>query len=121
MDLLNLSSSSSASERREKAEEEGEGKIEKKEEDVEEVRRKEERLEELRMAVKMLQSENDVEERENGASLVRGFAKEDGDARCTLAMLGAIPPLVAMLDDHNHDSLIQALYALLNLGIGNDL
>lgn len=121
MDLLNLSSSSCSSGRREKVEEE-------EEEDVEVVRRKEERLEELRAAVRMLQN---VEERENGAKLVRSFAKEDCDARSTLAMLGAIPPLVTMLDhDHHHDgdgyddddgSLIQAFYALLNLGIGNDL
>lgn len=95
------------------------------EEDVVEVRRKEERLEELRAAVKLLQNESDVEERESGAKSVRSFAKEDSEARCTLAMLGAIPPLVSMLDNENDNdddqSLIQALYALLNLGIGNDL
>ncbi|XP_021864680.2 U-box domain-containing protein 45 [Spinacia oleracea] len=113
-DLLNLSSSSCSSGRREKVEE-----------DVVEVRRKEERLEELRAAVKLLQNESDVEERESGAKSVRSFAKEDSEARCTLAMLGAIPPLVSMLDNENDNdddqSLIQALYALLNLGIGNDL
>ncbi|XP_021739508.1 U-box domain-containing protein 4-like [Chenopodium quinoa] len=108
-DLLNLSSSSCSSERREKVEQ-----------NVEDVKKKEERLEELRMAVKLLHSE----ERENGAKFVRSFAKEDAEARSTLAMLGAIPPLVAMLDNDNDDDdqpLIQALYALLNLGIGNDL
>ncbi|XP_021769427.1 U-box domain-containing protein 14-like [Chenopodium quinoa] len=105
-DLLNLSSSSCSSERREKVEQ-----------NVEDVKKKEERLEELRMAVRLLHSE----ERENGAKLVRSFAKEDAEARSTLAMLGAIPPLVAMLDYDHHQSLIQPLYALLNLGIANDL
>ncbi|XP_074287065.1 U-box domain-containing protein 45 [Silene latifolia] len=92
-------------------------------------RRKEEKLAEMTAAVGLLQSD-DVEEREKGAKMVRGFAKEDGDARSTLAMLGAIPPLVSIIDlhiDHHHDDQhvhvlkIEALYALLNLGIGNDL
>ena len=53
----------------------------------------------------------------------RILAKEDLEVRGTLAMLGAIPPLVAMLDEtelNDVDSLIASLYALLNLGIGND-
>ena len=111
VDLLNLSSSSCSSGRREKVE------VEK---DLEEVRRKEVRLEELREAVRLL-SENNEGERENGAKKVRSLAKEDSEARSTLAMLGAIPPLVALLDHRNDECLIQALYALLNLGIGNDL
>ncbi|KAG1347895.1 putative U-box domain-containing protein 13 [Cocos nucifera] len=36
-------------------------------------------------------------------------------------MLGAIPPLVGMLDSPDIDFQISALYALLILGIGNDL
>uniref|UniRef100_A0A0D3HCE5 Armadillo repeat-containing domain-containing protein n=1 Tax=Oryza barthii TaxID=65489 RepID=A0A0D3HCE5_9ORYZ len=46
-------------------------------------------------------------------------------AREMLAMLGAIPPLVAMLDESDgggggEEMVAAALYALLNLGIGND-
>ncbi|EMS56173.1 hypothetical protein TRIUR3_25250 [Triticum urartu] len=43
-------------------------------------------------------------------------------AREMLAMLGAIPPLVAMLDQGGggDELLAAALYALLNMGIGND-
>ncbi|ESQ46562.1 hypothetical protein EUTSA_v10000153mg [Eutrema salsugineum] len=55
------------------------------------------------------------------ASEVRLLAKDDTEARVTLAMLGAIPPLVSMIDDSSiEDSQISSLYALLNLGIGND-
>ena len=87
-------------------------------------RKKEERLEELRNAVRLVQSEV-VEERENGAKLIRGLARDDGEARTNLALMGAIPPLVAMIaiDDAGDESSsqIEAMYALLNLGIGNDL
>ena len=113
--ILNLPPYSFSSGRKENVEEE---------KDLEERRRKEVRLEELRRAVKLLESEKNGEERENGAKKVRSLAKEDGEARSTLAMLGAIPPLVALLDHHHDDHdecLIEALYALLNLGIGNDL
>lgn len=93
--------------------------------ETEEVqRKKEERLEELRKAVRLVQSEA-VEERENGAKLIRRLAKEDGEARTSLALMGAIPPLVAMIgiDEASDESSsqIEAMYALLNLGIGNDL
>lgn len=55
------------------------------------------------------------------ASEVRLLAKDDTEARVTLAMLGAIPPLVNMIDDSpTEDAQIASLYALLNLGIGND-
>ncbi|KAK9742176.1 hypothetical protein RND81_03G153100 [Saponaria officinalis] len=127
-DLLNLTTSSSAattaSSSREHARRE--------KDEAEQRRRKEERLAELRAAVRWLQS-GEVEEREKGAKMVRSLAKEDGEARSTLAMLGAIPPLVQIIDhydhhnhDHDHDHhinvcLIQALYALLNLGIANDM
>ncbi|GAB2284961.1 hypothetical protein Dimus_019416 [Dionaea muscipula] len=96
--------------------------IEEEEEEEGEVRRKMERLEELSRAARMLQSQG-VEERENGAMIVRRLAKDDPQARNKLAMLGTVPPLIAMLDDAQvrADFRIQALYALLNLGIGNDM
>lgn len=91
------------------------------------VKRKEDRLQELREAVKMVQIVK-TEERENGTKRVRRMAKEDPEARPTLTMLGAIPPLIPMIDDGHCDSdgdvgesQVEALYALLNLGIGNDL
>ncbi|KAK3434054.1 hypothetical protein EUGRSUZ_D01477 [Eucalyptus grandis] len=40
---------------------------------------------------------------------VRLLAKEDSEARTTLAMLGAIPPLVGMLDSSDLDSQIASL------------
>nr|GFD09393.1 hypothetical protein [Tanacetum cinerariifolium] len=46
--------------------------------------------------------------------------EEDSEARTSFALLGAIAPLVAMLDSKDLDSQIAALYALLNLGIGID-
>ncbi|KAG1364368.1 U-box domain-containing protein 13 [Cocos nucifera] len=58
--------------------------------------------------------------RKEAAGDVRRLAKDDAEARKTLAMLGAIPPLVGMLDSPAIDFQISALYALLNLGIGND-
>ncbi|GAB2275367.1 hypothetical protein Dimus_010126 [Dionaea muscipula] len=90
-------------------------------ENVGEVRKRIQRLEELTRAASMLQSEG-VEDRENGAKVVRRLAKDDSDARSTLAMLGAIPPLILMLDDGEIKAQfrVEALYALLNLGIGND-
>lgn len=109
-DLLNLSDSSSSL-RGDKDEDEDD------EETEEAVKRKEERLAELTAAVRKLQSD-DEDERENGAKIIRKIAKEDVDARSTIAMLGAIPPLIAMVRVHDG---VEALYALLNLGIGNDL
>lgn len=114
------------------------------EEEAETVKRKVEALEELKTAVKNLQSSNSssqqLEENENhgflasdvhvleAAKEVRRLAKDDSQARTTLALLGAIPPLVALLDAprlplHPPPDVcpkIPALYALLNLGIGND-
>ncbi|XP_073099002.1 U-box domain-containing protein 4 isoform X2 [Elaeis guineensis] len=58
--------------------------------------------------------------RKEAAAEVRRLAKDDAEARKTLAMLGAIPPLVGMLDSPDIGFQISALYALLNLGIGND-
>ncbi|KAI7752989.1 hypothetical protein M8C21_026730 [Ambrosia artemisiifolia] len=73
-------------------------------------------LEELKQVVKRLQYDDVV----GGAKDVRRLAKEDSGARCTLALLGAIPPLVAVLDSGDLDLRINGLYALLNLCIGND-
>ncbi|KAM4130410.1 hypothetical protein ACJW30_01G099300 [Castanea mollissima] len=86
-----------------------------------ETKKKVEALEELKLVAKELQGE-DSAKRKAAASNVRLRAKEDSEARATLAMLGAIPPLVGMLDHHESDaeSQIASLYALLNLGIGND-
>ncbi|XP_027331799.1 U-box domain-containing protein 7 [Abrus precatorius] len=85
-----------------------------------ETKKKEEKLEELKRVVKELQEEEDLTKRREAAATVRLVAKEDLDVRGTLAMLGAIPPLVSMLDSQEPDSLVASLYALLNLGIGND-
>lgn len=84
-----------------------------------ETKRKVEALEELKRVVQELQVE-DKERNVKAASRVRSLTKEDSEARVTLAMLGTIPPLVAMLEFQDSDSQIATLYALLNLGIGND-
>lgn len=83
------------------------------------TRKKEEALHELKRSVKELQVE-DLTRRRMAAAKVRMLAKEDVEVRGTLAMLGAIPPLVGMLDLDDVHSQISSLYALLNLGIGND-
>jgi Armadillo/beta-catenin-like repeat len=63
-----------------------------------------------------------VDRRREAAMEIRRMAKEDAEARETLAMLGAIPPLVGMLDaELEPDSQVAALYAILNLAIGNDM
>ncbi|KAK9947193.1 hypothetical protein M0R45_012627 [Rubus argutus] len=86
------------------------------------TKKKVEALEELKRVARDLQVENDaVTKRRDAASNVRLLAKEDSDARATLAMLGVIPPLVGMLDSEDVDAQIASLYALLNLGIGNDV
>ncbi|CAN6979265.1 hypothetical protein IGI04_038158 [Brassica rapa subsp. trilocularis] len=83
------------------------------------TKKKEETLEILKRVAKDLQAEG--EKKVMAASEVRLLAKDDAEARVTLAMLGAIPPLVSMIDDsQNEDALIAYLYALLNLAIGND-
>lgn len=101
-DLLRLSMSETCSE---------------KEEEEEEVKKKVEALEDLKRVVKRLQCDDDVL---GGAKEVRKLTKEDSKARTTLSLLGAIPPLVGMLDSDDVDFQIASLYALLNLGIGND-
>ncbi|XP_020146639.1 U-box domain-containing protein 45 [Aegilops tauschii subsp. strangulata] len=89
--------------------------------------RKSAALEELKVVVAALQDgEGDVAGgvswRVEAATVVRRKAKDDAMAREMLAMLGAIPPLVAMLDQGGggEELLAAALYALLNMGIGND-
>ncbi|CAN6217668.1 unnamed protein product [Urochloa humidicola] len=89
--------------------------------------RKVEALEELKEVVAALQAGSGGEGEEacmsrvEAAMAVRRKAKDDAEAREMLAMLGAIPPLVAMLDDGGEEEVTAAaLYALLNLGIGND-
>ncbi|CAN6174331.1 unnamed protein product [Urochloa humidicola] len=92
--------------------------------------RKVEAVEELKGVVAALQAGSGGEgeacmSRVEAAMAVRRKAKDDAAAREMLAMLGAIPPLVAMLDDGGGDGgeeevTAAALYALLNLGIGND-
>ncbi|CAN6195949.1 unnamed protein product [Urochloa humidicola] len=89
--------------------------------------RKVEALEELKGVVAALQAGSGGEGEEacmsrvEAAMAVRRKAKDDAAAREMLAMLGAIPPLVAMLDDGGEEEVTAAaLYALLNLGIGND-
>ncbi|KAF8110877.1 hypothetical protein N665_0078s0070 [Sinapis alba] len=89
-----------------------------------EIKMKEEALDVLKRVVRELQAVaargvdegGDCRKKVEAASEVRLLAKEDPEARVTLAMLGAIPPLVSMIDE----SQIASLYALLNLGIGND-
>ncbi|ESQ53992.1 hypothetical protein EUTSA_v10024943mg [Eutrema salsugineum] len=97
-----------------------------------ETKKKEEALEVLKRVVRELQASaaaargfdddgGDCQKKLTAASEVRLLAKEDSEARVTLAMLGAIPPLVSMIDDSRiADAQIASLYALLNLGIGND-
>jgi hypothetical protein len=86
--------------------------------------RKVEALEELKGVVGALQAGGGEPcmSRVEAAAAVRRKAKDDAAAREMLAMLGAIPPLVAMLDDGGEEEEVTAaaLYALLNLGIGND-
>lgn len=85
-----------------------------------ETRKKVEVLEGMKRVVRELQVDEGVKRRE-AACNVRLLCKEDGKARVTLSMLGAIPPLVGMLDLEDFECQIDALYALLNLGIGNDV
>ncbi|XP_030523514.1 U-box domain-containing protein 12-like [Rhodamnia argentea] len=99
---------------------------ERQESDVE-TRKKVEVLEKLKRVVRDLQNVEGEEEvgsegkMRESARTVRLLAKEDSAARTTLAMLGAIPPLVGMLDSSDLESRIASLYAVLNLGIGNDM
>ncbi|KAE9586921.1 hypothetical protein Lal_00005008 [Lupinus albus] len=84
-------------------------------------KKKEEELREMKEMVKELEGE-DLMKKRVAAKRVRKLAKEEElEVRGTLAMLGVIPLLVGMVDDQNSvESQIESLYALLNLGIGND-
>lgn len=84
-----------------------------------ESKKKEETLTEMKHVVKDLRGE-DSTKRRIAAARVRSLTKEDSEARGSLAMLGAISPLVGMLDSEDLHSQIDSLYALLNLGIAND-
>ncbi|KAK4755853.1 hypothetical protein SAY87_009610 [Trapa incisa] len=97
--------------------------IHEKQENEAETRKKLEALEKLKQVVEDLQCDGccKEEQRKAAARDARLMAKENAEARATLAMLGAIPPLVSMLDCVDLDSQIAALYALLNIGIGNDM
>ncbi|KAJ6406152.1 hypothetical protein OIU84_009804 [Salix udensis] len=85
-----------------------------------ETRKKVEVLEGMKRVVRELQVDEGVKRRE-AACNVRLLCKDDAKARVTLSMVGAIPPLVGMLDLEDFECQIDALYALLNLGIGNDV
>ncbi|XP_060214342.1 U-box domain-containing protein 45 [Lycium barbarum] len=89
-------------------------------EEEEDIGRKMQMLEELKRVVKCLQS-SDSSCVLDGAKEVRRLTKDDSQARTNLALLGAIPPLISLLDD-SQDSVshIASLYALLNLAIAND-
>ncbi|EFJ38493.1 hypothetical protein SELMODRAFT_402458 [Selaginella moellendorffii] len=69
--------------------------------------------------VRRLQS-GDIEEQTSAAADIRAACRRDGDARTTLALMGAIPPLVAMLDSLNTAAAAAGLAALLNLSVRND-
>ncbi|RZC53411.1 hypothetical protein C5167_012264 [Papaver somniferum] len=131
-DILNLSQTTTATATTSTSSSEIVLEEEKTETETEEVEaiKKIKVFEELQNVVKKLQSVVLEDELEDGlkskqqleAALdVRRYAKDDSEARITLAMLGSIPPLIGMLDSTNHDSQIASLYALLNLGIGNDM
>ncbi|XP_058781045.1 U-box domain-containing protein 15-like [Vicia villosa] len=84
-----------------------------------ESKKKEEMLLEVKRVVKELREE-DSTKRRMAAARVRLLTKDDAEARGAVAMLGAISPLVGMLDSEDVYSQIDSLYALLNIGIGND-
>ncbi|PNX65907.1 U-box domain-containing protein 7-like, partial [Trifolium pratense] len=60
----------------------------------------EEILTELKQVVKELREE-DSTKRRIAAARLRSLAKDDAEARGTLVMLGAISPLVGMLDSQD--------------------
>ncbi|KAI4376863.1 hypothetical protein MLD38_014573 [Melastoma candidum] len=103
--------------------------IHERQEIEDETRRKVDSLDTLKEVVSRLQCRLDGanedyrdagRRKKEGAVRVRLLSKGDGEARSMLAMLGAIPPLVGMIDCDDDEAKINALYALLNLGIAND-
>lgn len=88
--------------------------------EIQEVEKKIKAFNELQTIAQSLQFGNESVQ-QKAAQDVRRLAKDDAQARVTLAMLGAIPPLVGMLDCSEATMRISVLFALLNLAIGNDL
>lgn len=88
--------------------------------EIQEVEKKIKAFNELQTTAQSLQfGNNSVQQK--AAQDVRRLTKDDAEARVTLAMLGAIPPLIGMLDCSETAMHISVLFALLNLAIGNDL
>ncbi|KAL4181815.1 hypothetical protein AMTRI_Chr12g239340 [Amborella trichopoda] len=85
-----------------------------------EVKKKMEVFSAFQRVVKVLQF-GEGKAKKEAAIDVRRLAKEDAEARVALAMLGAIPPLVSMIDCEDEEFHVASLYALLNLAIGNDV
>lgn len=83
------------------------------------VERKVQTLNELQKIVIHLQSRV-VNDQWKAAAEVRHLTKDDPVARVLLAMLGAIPPLISMLNLAQPKIQATALLALLNLAIGNE-
>ncbi|KAJ7547943.1 hypothetical protein O6H91_08G110800 [Diphasiastrum complanatum] len=77
-------------------------------------------LRELQQLIAQLQQDGTAEMQAKAAESIRYMAKDCAEARTTLATLGAIPPLVAILDSSNSSCQSSALLALLNLAICND-
>ncbi|XP_078437537.1 U-box domain-containing protein 45-like isoform X2 [Wolffia australiana] len=93
--------------------------------ELDEAEMKNEQLAVLQSAVRILQAYDSEEcernrSRKEAAMELRRLARNDASARETLAMLGAIPPLIEMLDSDQADMQVASLYAILNLGIGNN-
>lgn len=88
--------------------------------EIQEVEKKIKAFNDLQTIAQSLQFGNESVQ-QKAAQDVRRHAKDDAQARVTLAMLGVIPPLVGMLDCSEAAMHISVLFALLNLAIGNDL
>lgn len=84
----------------------------------EEQNRKVAAFEEMKKAVRDLESECG-DRRRFAAREIRRIAKCNCQARELLAMLGAIPLLIGLIEDGEDDD--NVVYALLNIGIGDDL
>ncbi|CAM8954408.1 unnamed protein product [Rhodiola kirilowii] len=84
-------------------------------------RRKVEALELMKGVVRSLAEGKEEEVVIAAAGEIKRLAKNDLFARKTLAMLGAISPLIEILDCDNDHTKVASLYALLNLAIRNDL
>ncbi|KAJ7542347.1 hypothetical protein O6H91_10G102000 [Diphasiastrum complanatum] len=77
-------------------------------------------LKECEWVVKQLSSER-IHEQRKAAMDIKRIAGSDAESRVTLAMLGAIPPLVGMLDSSSCSLQGLALQALINLAIGKNV